>query len=290
MTKLSHTAKGIILMTASSLAFSLMSGLVIYASNIDSFKTTLFRFVIGIGLLGTAALFGKIKLKFVHGPFLFLRGLTGGCAVFLFFLSISKLGVARGTVISFSYPIFASIFGAIFLRERIGFLKAIALTAAFAGIYLLTRDDRGSFSAVMAFGKYEALAILGAVLSGLAVVLVKRLHDTDSTYAIVFAQCVIGLWLVIIPANLAPASIGYYGGILLLCIGIAAAIGQLLMTEGYRHVTVTTGSLLGLLVPVLNCFVGILIFHEPISTNAVAGSILVLTSCAVVSISHNKRS
>jgi drug/metabolite transporter (DMT)-like permease len=277
-----QTAKGVELMVAANVFFCLMSALVKYVSNIDSYKTTLFRFVVGLGLLGTAALFGKIKLEFVHGPFLFLRGLFGSIAVFIFFLSITKLGIAKATVLICSYPIFASIFSAIFLKEKMGILKLTAILMAFAGIYLITMDNSAGLFSLAALGKYELITILGAVLSGIAVVFVKKLHDTDSSYAIFFAQCIIGLWLVIIPASATHCVIGYWGAIILVCIGVISAVGQLLMTEGYRHVTVTTGSLLAMLVPVLNYFVGVIIFNEAISLRSIIGTAIVIVSCTVV--------
>jgi drug/metabolite transporter (DMT)-like permease len=288
MTGVGQTAKGIILIMASNIAFCLMASLVRYASNIGSYKAALFRFVIGMGLLGTAALLGKIRLSFVHSHFLFFRGLLGGAAVVIFFLSISKLGIAKGTVINYSYPIFASILGAVFLRERVGLVKWAAVLVAFVGIYLLTTDDADGLSYLASFGKYEIIAIGGAIISGSAVVLIKRLHDTDSTYAIFFAQCVIGLWIVIVPANVTSLSVGYIGAILMLCIGVAATVGQILMTEGYRYVSVTTGSLLGMLVPVLNLLVGATIFREAISFRAIAGSIIVLAACTAV-LTHQAR-
>ncbi|MBN2317382.1 MAG: hypothetical protein JXM79_25890 [Sedimentisphaerales bacterium] len=70
--------KGAAFILSSTAAFCLMSGLVRYASDIDPYKTTLFRFIVGLGMLGTTALFGKITLKFNNSPLLFVRGLTGG--------------------------------------------------------------------------------------------------------------------------------------------------------------------------------------------------------------------
>ena len=61
-----HT--GIALILASTVAFCLMSGLVRYASDIYPYKTALFRFIIGLVMLSTAALFERIRLKFVDGP------------------------------------------------------------------------------------------------------------------------------------------------------------------------------------------------------------------------------
>ena len=280
--------KGIVLILASTVFFCLMSALVRYASDIDPYKTTLFRFVVGLGMLGTAALFGKIRLKFVNGPLLFLRGLFGGAAILIFFWSVSELGVGKGTVLIYSFPIFASIFSAIFLKEKIGLLRITAILTAFFGIYLLTCDNGNGSSSLGSLGKYELLAILGAMLGGMALVLVKKLHDTDSSYAIYFAQCAIGLWIVVIPANIVPCSIGFSGGILLVAIGVTATIGQLLSTEAYRYVEIPTGSLLGMLVPVMNYIVGVTIFDEFISWQSIIGSAAVIGSCVIVLLRNNR--
>ncbi len=276
-------------MLSSSVAFCVMSALVKYASNIDPYKTTLFRFIIGLGILGTGALFGKIQLRFVHGRLLFLRGLFGGTSILLFFLSISKLGVGKGTVLIYSFPVFGTIFSVIFLKEKLGALRLSSIIAAFAGIFLLAADNGNGSSLLGNFGKYELLAVLGAVLGGLALVIVKKLHDTDSSYAIYFSQCVIGLWVVALPANIVPCAIGFSGGFLLVAIGIVSTIGQLLSTQGYKYLPVSTGSLLGMLVPVLSYIVGVILFHESFSINSAIGSLIVITSCVVVLVGTNNQ-
>jgi Integral membrane protein DUF6. len=162
-------------------------------------------------------------------------------------------------------------------------LKWGAIAIALVGISLLKSEGEG-MTMFAKFGKYEALAVVGAIFSGISIISIKRLHETDSTYAIFFAQCVVGLWLMIIPANLVPRAIGYFGGILLLGIGIFATIGQLLLTEGYRYLSVTTGSLLSMLVPVLNFFAGVVVFHEHLSLWAIVGSMLILISCITVTV------
>ena len=280
--------KGVYLILVSTVFFCLMSALVRYASDIDPYKTTLFRFVVGLGILGTAALFGKIRLKFVSGRLLFLRGLFGGAAILIFFWSVTKLGVGKGTVLIYSFPIFASIFSVIFLKERIGLLRAAAVLAAFFGIYLLACDKGNGSSLLGFFGWSELIAVFGAVLGGIALVIVKKLHDTDSSYAIYFAQCVIGLWIVVVPANTVPCSIGLSGGILLVAIGVTATIGQLLSTEAYRYVEISTGSLLGMLVPVVNYIIGVTIFDEFVSWKSIVGSAAVIGACVVVIVkNHN---
>jgi len=279
---MTNEARGVMLTLASCVAFCLMSVLVQHASQIDPYKTTLFRFVVGLGILGTAALLGKIKLTFTHGPLLFLRGLFGGLGILIFFWSMPRLGIGKATVLIYSFPIFGSLFSSVFLKERLGVVRLAAMLTAFAGICLLASDHKDNFLQLAVPNGDELLTIFGAMLGGIALVIVKKLHDTDSSYAIFFAQCTIGLWMVIVPANIVPCSIGWSGGLLLVAIGVTSAIGQLLSTEAYRHLSVATGSSLGMLVPVLNYIVGIAVFGEPVSVRSMIGSATVVGASLVV--------
>ena len=281
------TTKGVAFIVSSSVIFCLMGVLIKYASNIDSAVITLARFAVGLAVLGTAGLFGIIKLKFVHGWLLFFRGLVGGIVTFIFFLSISKLGIAKSGVLCYSFPIFASIFSFIFLKEKIGILKAASILTAFFGLYILTTDNIAGTTFLSNFGRYEILAVFGAILGGIAITLIKKLHDTDSSYAIYFAQCAIGFWLLIIPANAVSNDIGYFGAFVLLSIGIMGTAGQLLMTQGYKYVTVSTGASLMMLIPVLSYVIGIIAFHESFSLRSLIGSAIVLSSCMVVLSANN---
>ena len=89
-------------MLGASFAFCGMSALIRYASHIDSYKVSLSRFMIGLALLGTAALFKRIRLVFVNSPLLFLRGFIGGLGVFFFYLSIPSIiwGIIYGSYFS----------------------------------------------------------------------------------------------------------------------------------------------------------------------------------------------
>jgi len=292
------TLRGALMMLSAGVFFCVMACMIRQMADVSSFMVVQFRFVIGLALLGTAALFGRIRLSFTRGPLLFLRGLTGGTAVFLFFLSISKLGVGKGTVLVYSYPAFASIFGLILLKERLKPVKLLAIAAALTGVALLAfkggsgsgeAGGAGDMSMLASIGRYELLAILGSALSGFSVCMIKKLHDSESSYAIFFAQCLVGLWLVIIPANVEGQSLGYAGGLTLLGIGVTAAVAQLLMTEAYNHLTVTTGSLLNMSVPVLNFVMGMVLFKEPVTAAGFAGAAIVIASCTVVILADRRK-
>ncbi|MCP4611021.1 MAG: DMT family transporter [Planctomycetes bacterium] len=281
MSRLEHKTKGAALMAMASIFFCMSGCLVKSGSYIGAYKLTFFRFVIGLGLIATAAMSGKAKLIFVNKKLLFLRGLTGGTAVFITLLCITKLGLGKGVVMINSYPIFGSIISAIVLKERLRLFDIWAILTAMVGIYLIAYDEQNGFS-LLVFGRYELLAVFGALLAGITVTIIRKLHDTDSSLAIYFAQCLVGMWLVIGPALRSEEAVDFRGVFILLGLGTSITIGQLLMTEGFKYVPVKTGSLLLMFETVLCYIAGVVIFSELLTWSCVLGSVLVIGACTVV--------
>jgi drug/metabolite transporter (DMT)-like permease len=286
MSRLEHKTKGAALMTLASIFFCISGCLIKSGSYMGDYKLAFFRFVIGLGLIATAAMAGKVKLVFVNKKLLLLRGLTGGTAVFLTLLSINKLGLGKGVIMINSYPIFGSIISAIFLKERLRMFDIWAILTAMVGIYFIAYDELNGFS-LLVFGRYELLAILGAVLAGITVTIIRKLHDTDSSLAIYFAQCLVGMWLVIGPAMSSEKAVDFKGVFILLGLGGCITIGQLLMTEGFKYVPVKTGSLLLMFETVLCYIAGVVIFGESLTWSILLGSVLVIGACMVVLLRRN---
>ncbi|UCF42332.1 MAG: DMT family transporter [Planctomycetota bacterium] len=281
MSTAQHTTKGAALILLASVFFCIAGSLVKYGSYIGAYRLAFFRFVIGMGLIATVALSGRVKLVFNNKKLLFLRGLAGGIAVFITLLSITKLGLGKGMVLISSYPIFAAVLSAVFLKERLRLLDIGAILTAIAGIYFIAYEKQQGFS-LMVFGKYELLAVFGAMIAGIAVTLIRKLHDTDDSLAIYFSQCAVGMWLVVGPAFSSEGTIGLNGVFILLGIGATVSVGQLLMTEGFKYVPVKTGTLLLMLDPVLCYTAGVVIFGEPLTLSRVLGALLVIGACLVV--------
>jgi len=281
MSRAEHKKKGAALMALASVFFCIAGCLVKSGSYVGAYKLAFFRFIIGLGLITTAAMSGRVKLVFNNNKLLFLRGLTGGTAVFITLLCITKLGLGKGMVLINSYPIFASIISAVFLKERLRLLDIGAILTATVGIYFIAYEKQQGFS-LLVFGRYELLAVLGAMIAGIAVTLIRKLHDTDDSLAIYFSQCAVGIWLVIMPAFSSEGVIGFKGVFILLGIGASVTIGQLLMTEGFKYVPVKTGSLLLMFETVLCYVAGVAIFGEPLTAPCLLGTVLVIGACAVV--------
>jgi len=281
MPRLEYKTKGATLIILACGFFCMTGCLVKSGSYIGAYRLAFFRFVVGLGLIANIVLLGRVKLVFNNKKLLFLRGLTGGIAVSIALLSITKLGLGKGMVLVSSYPVFASITSAIFLKERLRLLDFVAIMVAMLGIYFIAYDKQQSFS-LPVFGKYELLAVLGSAIAGIAITLIRKLHDTDDSLAIYFSQCAVGMWLVIVPAFASAGGIGLKGVFILLGIGAGVTVGQLMMTEGFKYVPVRVGSLLLLLDPVLCYIAGTAIFNEPLTLPCFLGTVLVISACATV--------
>ncbi|MGB2807510.1 MAG: DMT family transporter [Sedimentisphaerales bacterium] len=288
MSRSEHTTKGAAFMALASGFFCMAGCLVKYGSYIGVYRMAFFRFVIGFGLIAIAVMLGRVTLVFNNKKLLFLRGLAGGIAILIGLVSITKLGLGKGMVLICSYPIFASVISAVFLKERLRLFDIGAILTAIAGIYFIAYEEQQGFS-LLVFGKYELLAVLGAVIAGIAVSLIRKLHDTDSSSAIYFSQCVVGMWLVLGPSFSNEGSVGLNGVFILLGMGATVTVGQLLMTEGFKYVPVKTGSLLLMIEPVLCYIAGVAIFSERLTVYRALGSLLVIGACMVVMAGRKKK-
>jgi len=272
-----NTIKGALLMSSANVAFCAMACLVKYVSFLNVYTTTLFRFMIGMGIIGILAMSGKISLSFVNKPGLFVRGLLGGISIAISFFSITKLGLIKAGIIINLYPIFATLLSRFMLNERLSPAKVIAIIGAFAGVcVIMLEKGRGGLDTGVGF--YEALAVFGSFVGGLTVVSVKQLQKTDSTPAIFFAQCLVGLWIVLVPASIKPASISLSVSMLLISIGVLATVGQLLSTYSMLYMSVATGAAMILVTPLFNAAAGILLFHEQLTVHTIIGSVIILLS------------
>jgi len=223
-------------------------------------------------------------MRVVNWRALIVRGICGGVAVWLFFLAIRRIGLAQGTVLSFTYPVFAAAVAPIWLKERCGLGVWAAIAVALVGVYLVVWPEKWDGSLTL-----KLLALLGGALGGIAVAAIRKLRETHSSYVILLSQCVFGLLIVAVPANATGYQFSMVSWVLLLGIGVFATVGQLLMTYAFKLVRAAEGSLIGMLTPVLNVAWGALFFKEAMPPRAWAGAAVVLASCAYVSVTAGRR-
>lgn len=270
-------ALGMPVMAVSSVLFSLMSVLIPFTRGVSASVIASARFVVGIIVILGIALVTRTRLVAVNKWWLVARGIIGASSVYLLFRGIMNLGLGQGTVLNYTYPIFASLLAPVMIGEKLTWDVLAAGIVSFFGIWLVVSP--GPISSI---NVETLLALLGGVLSGIAVVAIKKLRETDTPYIIYLAQCVFGLLIVGWPTAVSSFAFSGIEWVILLGIGIIATFAQLTMTWAYKHVPATEGSLLAFLTPVINVLLGILVFGETLHPSTLIGSALVLLCCAYV--------
>lgn len=207
------------------------------------------------------------------------RGLLGGLGILIAYIGIYELGAGRTTLLINTYPLFAAILAAIYLKEPLNLKRVGWIVTAIAGLVLLTGlggDERG-------FGAVDALVLASAAVAGVVVVMVRHLHRTETSATIFSAQAFYGLVLALPFFGLWPSEPPSVAGWILSAItGVLVAGGQLLMTRGYRYLRVADGATLQLLVPVCTATGGVLLLGETYTPLEVVGAVLTLVGCAGV--------
>lgn len=269
-------ARGITLLLLANVAFTIMACLIRYAQVENAGITALFRFTVGIVALVTLTFAGKIDLRFNNRSGLLWRGVLGGFAIGFGFYGITTLGLIKASLIINTYPLFATLFGAILLKEKPPLRVILAMIVAFCGIMLVLSKGDALFAISMDFNIPTVITFAGACIGGLAVVQVKELSKSESSSAIYMAQCLVGAILMLIPAGIKPIALTSGALYTLLFMGLFATIGQLCITEGIRHVRIATSSLLAMVGPILTILSGIFFFQEQLESKAILGMLLTL--------------
>ena len=166
------------------------------------------------------------------------RGLVGTTAMGLGFTALGLLPLPEATAIGYAAPLLTVIFAAMFLGETVRMFRLTAVIIGLVGVVIVL-SPRMTISSMESASKLETIgafaALLGAVFVALAQVFVRRLVQTESTAAIVFyfslTATVLSLftipfgWVMPTPQEAA----------LLVSAGLLGGMGQILLTESYRH-------------------------------------------------------
>ncbi len=247
------------------------------------------RFAFGLACIALICVARGRGLRTAQPTLLFLRGLFGGVAVLLYFTSIQWAGVGPGTLLNYTYPLWANVLAVVVLGHRVPRVFWLLLALALAGVWLITAPSFWTSSGT-ARGLGELAGIASAVAAGAAVLCIKRLRETDESLTIIASFSVLGL-LLALPFALFPSAAfgGPHAGalpplgapdvLLVFALGALAFGGHLYFTRGYRGTSVQLGTALSLVVPVIAALSGAWIMNEPLGSRFIAGGLLVLGSC-----------
>ncbi len=207
------------------------------------------------------------------------RGLLGGLCTLGFYYTVTKLGAGRATFINNTYVIWGGLFAVWMLREHLRPGLLGGAIATLIGLGFLSNPFSGSAHT----GFYDFIAFLNALGSAWIVVTIRQLHAREHSSTIFAAQCLFGLLLCGGPAVATFSALPSAAWIVLAVASTCAGVGQLLMTQAFRDLSVAEGSLLQMLVPLGIALGGATFFGEHFTAPELLGGALILGGTAASS-------
>ena len=223
--------RGIVLMCLSTVAFSIMHGLVRFVSEVlPPFQIAFFRNVFGLAFLLPLLMrsrFAVLRTKQIglHA----LRGVINMAAMLMFFTALSISPIAKVTALGFTAPIFMAILAVLVLGERFRIYRWSAIFLGFVGMLIILRPG------LVAIDTGALLVTGSAALWAVAMIIIKIQSRTQSSLTIV---AYMGIFLGIF--SIAPAlwvwqPFGLKTLGLMVLIGLFGSIAQMAISQSLKE-------------------------------------------------------
>ncbi len=199
----------------------------------------------------------------------------------LFFYGVTHLPLAIATALAMSAPVYVSLFGIVFFKERPSPLLWVAIGLGIAGSAIivfggpLTSGAAGDISGWIA-------GLLAPITYAGAIVLLKHHSDIESAEALTLSTAAIAA-LVLLPAAvpgfvLPPMSAWW----LMPLVGFLGAAGFVLLTNGLRTTPASTFAIVDYTGLLWAALFGFIFFHEVPGVRFWIGGALIVSACIVV--------
>lgn len=209
------------------------------------------------------------------------RTLAGGISMVMWFFALKLLPLPEALAISFAAPIITLVLAVIVLKETMRIYRWSAAIAGFAGV-LVILWPRLAVLQDGVLGDSETIGALlvlaSAFLVAVAMIQIRELVNTETTQSIIFY-----FTFTIMIGSLASLPFGWVwparsDATLLIGAGVFGGIGQILLTECYRHADASTIAPFEYTSMIWGLAIGYFLFSEVPSLTVVSGAAIVIAA------------
>lgn len=176
---------------------------------------------------------GAVRTRAFRGQF--IRAAVGTTGMFFTFGTLLLLPLAEATTLSFTTPIFATILGALVLRETTGWHRWSAVVAGFVGVIVVTQPGSGHFPIAG-----TACGLVAALFVAMVAIQLRRIGKTDLPVTTVFWFSVLSTIplgiIYIFFARMHDATTFA----ILVSIGVSGGLGQVAFSTALRYAPVSS--------------------------------------------------
>tara|TARA_B100002051_G_scaffold257574_1_gene275087 strand:+ start:377 stop:1258 length:882 start_codon:yes stop_codon:yes gene_type:complete len=206
----------------------------------------------------------------------FLRCISGLIALISIFIALRSLPLATVVSITFAAPIFTTMLSIIFLSEKVGFYRWLAVLVGFIGIIIISEPG---FSSLNFYYIYPIIFCLGLSYVAIAI---RQLSKTEPVWLISlnFSILITLAGITTIPFGWIMPSIKDL--FLLSSVGILGGFANLWLSQSYKYSEVSLVSPLKYLALIFGIFFGYIIWNEIPTMKTLLGASLVIISSIII--------
>lgn len=217
----------------------------------------------------------KRKNIFIWGnnkPWLVARGMVGACALILVYYAVTTLPLAVATILQYLHPIFTALLALIFLKERVQLSTMACIVLSLIGLSIMLLPNFQHADLVHYSWFSIGAAILGALGSAVAYVIVKKLTRTDDSSVIVFYFPIIALPISILLLGSDFVMPSMPALLVLILVGIFTQVGQIGLTKALHSADASKATAYSYVQVLFSVFIGWVYFAEvPLFTTIIGG-------------------
>jgi drug/metabolite transporter (DMT)-like permease len=211
-----------------------------------------------------------------------VRGLIGVTSMMLGFFALTRLPLPEATAIGYAAPLIIVILSAVLLQERVHVFRWTTVLVGLVGVLIILWPRLTVFSGGEGLGNTEAIgaiaALLSAILSAFAMLQVRNLVQTERTEAIVTYFFITASVLSLFTLPFGWAWPTAEQAALLVGAGVFGGIGQLLLTNCYRHADMSVIAPFEYVSLILTLVIGFVIFADVPTLTMILGALIIVAS------------
>ena len=213
------------------------------------------------------------KLQLIRGIILLLANI-------LFFYSISVISLAKALTLAFIHPLIVTALSPVFLNEKVGIKRWIAVLMGFIGALIVIRPGFLEFN-------LASLAALGTgVFYGFYLMITRKLSDTDNPLLTLLFTGVVGCVIMTSVMPVIWVSPTPNQWLMLACIGLVASVAHGFIIVSYKYADASKLAPLGYSEIITNIMLGYYIFSDFPDLLTFIGLFIIMISGIYVARSH----
>ncbi len=245
--------------------------------HIPLFQVVFFRNFFALLPLFLVIYFYKLEIKSINNVKMHIaRAILGISAMSLFFISLRYVHLVEMQTVSFSSVFFISILSVIFLSEKIGYRRIIAIVFGFLGVVIILEPNQNIFS------NYSILPLIASLFLSFAVIALKKILKTNNNILSVWVFTMMCTLISLCCYNQSWIWPNNLDLLFMISSGVLGFIAQICLTKSFQLADASLLAPLDFSSVIWSFFLGYLFFNEILTSNILIGGTIVLLSVGYI--------